>query len=132
MKAGRAEIARAVDRPDPALRLLLLHGPDEAGSRALGARFEAALGDGYERIDLAPGDLKADPARLTDEAAATSMFGAAMLIRISGIADDSADDVAALPDAPAAGNPVLGYRSEARRVGKECVSTCRSRGSPST
>src|SRR3546814_2765198 len=91
MKAGRAEIARAVDRPDPALRLLLLHGPDEAGSRALGARFEAALGDGYERIDLAPGDLKADPARLTDEAAATSMFGAAMLIRISGIADESAD-----------------------------------------
>src|SRR3546814_15654650 len=25
----------------------------------------------------------------------------------------------------------LGYRSEERRVGKECVSTCRSRGSPS-
>src|SRR3546814_2504398 len=44
MKAGRAEIARAVDKPDPALRLLLLHGPDEAGSRALGARYEKALG----------------------------------------------------------------------------------------
>src|SRR3546814_18682134 len=84
MKAGRAEIARAVDRPDPALRLLLLHGPDEAGSRALGARFEAALGDGYERIDLAPGDLKADPPRPTDQPAAPSVFGAANPIRIRG------------------------------------------------
>src|SRR3546814_16844842 len=25
---------------------------------------------------------------------------------------------------------LMGYRSEERRVGKECVSTCRSRGSP--
>src|SRR3546814_18713582 len=44
MKAGRAEIARAVDKPDPALRLLLLPGPDEAGSPALGASYETTLG----------------------------------------------------------------------------------------
>ena len=29
---------RAVDQPDPTLRLYLFHGPDEAQSRALGAR----------------------------------------------------------------------------------------------
>ncbi len=118
MKAGRAEIARAVDKPDPALRLLLLHGPDEAGSRALGARLEAALGTDYERIDLSPGDLRADPARLADEAAATSMFGTATLIRISGIADESAEAVAALFEAPAAGNPVLAYANALRKDSK--------------
>src|SRR3546814_3298060 len=67
MKAGRAEIARAVDKPDPALRLLLLHGPDEAGSRALGARYEKALGADHEHVDIPPAELKSDPARLADE-----------------------------------------------------------------
>src|SRR3546814_18433978 len=34
-------------------------------------------------------------------------------------------------DAPPFGSPsLLAYRSEERRVGKECVSTCRSRWSP--
>lgn len=118
MKAGRAEISRAVDKPDPNIRLLLLHGPDEAGSRALGARFEAALGSGFERIDIGPGELKADPARLSDEAAATSMFGSATLIRISGIADESTEAVAALLDAQAAGNPVLAYAGTLRKDSK--------------
>src|SRR3546814_17870725 len=34
------------------------------------------------------------------------------------------------PYVPFAGNPILTQRSEERRVGKECVSTCRSRWSP--
>src|SRR3546814_8770967 len=46
------------------------------------------------------------------------MFGAAMLIRISGIADASADAVAALLEAPAAGNPVLGYAGALRKDSK--------------
>src|SRR3546814_13507435 len=33
---------------------------------------------------------------------------------------------------PADGQPVPGLRSEERRVGKECVSTCKSRWSPYT
>lgn len=118
MKAGRADIARAVDKPDPSLRLLLLHGPDDAGSRALGSRYEAALGPDYERIDLAPAELKADPARLADEAAATSMFGAATLIRVTGIGDESLDAVAALLEAPAAGNPVVAYAGSLRKDSK--------------
>ena len=118
MKAGRADIARAVDKPDPSLRLLLLHGPDDAGSRALGSRFEAALGKDHERIDLAPAELKADPARLADEAAATSMFGAATLIRVTGIGDESLDAVAALLEAPAAGNPVMAYAGALRKDSK--------------
>src|SRR3546814_13087041 len=34
------------------------------------------------------------------------------------------------PPGPAYHQPACAIRSEARRVGKECVSTCRSRGSP--
>src|SRR3546814_15577626 len=42
------------------------------------------------------------------------------------------DYVAALIDdfTPLAGDRAFAERSEERRVGKECVSTCRSRGSP--
>src|SRR3546814_19671149 len=72
----------------PALRLLLLHGPDEAGSRALGARYEKALGADHEHVDIPPAELKSDPARLADEAAATSMFGAGSLIRVTNIGED--------------------------------------------
>lgn len=118
MKAGRAEIARAVDKPDPALRLLLLHGPDEAGSRALGARYEKALGADHEHIDIAPAELKSDPARLADEAAATSMFGAASLIRVTNIGDESVDAVSALLESAAAGNPVLAYAGALRKDSK--------------
>src|SRR3546814_6163240 len=77
----------------PALRLLLLHGPDEAGSRALGARYEKALGADHEHVDIPPAELKSDPARLADEAAATSMFGAGSLIRVTNIGDESVDAV---------------------------------------
>src|SRR3546814_16381608 len=42
---------------------------------------------------------------------------------VTGLPLDSLDDAHKVGD-------VLMARSEARRVGKECVSTCRSRGSP--
>src|SRR3546814_2177790 len=118
MKAGRAEIARAVDKPDPALRLLLLHGPDEAGSRALGARYEKALGADHEHVDIPPAELKSDPARLADEAAATSMFGAGSLIRVTNIGDESVDAVSALLESAASGNPVLAYAGALRKESK--------------
>src|SRR3546814_17435273 len=109
MKAGRAEIARAVDKPDPALRLLLLHGPDEAGSRALGARYEKALGADHAHVDIPPAELKSDPARLADEAYATSMLGARSLIRVPNIGDESVDAFSALFESDGAGNAVSVY-----------------------
>jgi len=118
MKANRAEINRIVDKPASTLRLLLLHGPDDAGSHMLGARFEAALGKDVERLDLAPTDLKGDPARLADEAAATSMFGSSTLIRVDGIGDESVEAVKALFELASAGNPVLAYAGALRRDSK--------------
>jgi DNA polymerase-3 subunit delta len=100
-------IARALDRADPAIRCYLLYGPDESGSRALGARLAKALGPEAERIDLEPARLKADPALLADEAASVSLFGGARYIRVEGVGDECLAAIEALLEAPAAGNPVL-------------------------
>ena len=110
MKAGKPDLARALDRPDPAVRLYLFHGADEAASRELAARFGTKLADPADpmsRTDLSPSELKADPGKLADEAAAVSMFGGARLIRVEGAGDESEEAVQLLLDAGAAGNPVV-------------------------
>jgi DNA polymerase-3 subunit delta len=107
MKATRGQIEQALDRPSAQYRLLLLYGPDEAGSRALAKRLSKAVGSDAERVDLAPATLKSDPAALADEAASISLFGSARYIQVEGVGDESLDAVAALMEAPAAGNPVL-------------------------
>lgn len=106
MKANRAQAERALASPGDT-RLFLLHGPDEAGSRALAKRLAAAMGEGAERIDLSGAELKADPARLADEAAAISMFGGARWIQVEQAGDEIVPAVEALIEAAAAGNPVV-------------------------
>nr|WP_253201132.1 DNA polymerase III subunit delta [Sphingomonas quercus] len=100
------------------VRLFLLHGPDEAGSRALADELAAAMGAGSERVDLAPGQLKADPARLADEAASVSLFGDARHIRVEGAGDEVTDAVAALLEANAAGNPAVVIAGTLRATSK--------------
>jgi DNA polymerase-3 subunit delta len=120
MKPAEARLVRALDAADPSIRLYLFHGPDEAGARALAARLGKALGEGVERTDLTSAQLKSDPARLADEAASISMFGGPRWIRLDPATDDAADAVAALLEAPAAGNPVAaigpGLRKDSRLV----------------
>lgn len=106
MKAKRPEMERALRNPSD-WRFFLLHGPDEAGSASLVRLAAAGAGDGAERIDLTGAELKADPARLADEAAALSLFGGARYIVVSPAGDECVPAVEALLDAPAAGNPVL-------------------------
>lgn len=106
MKVKDAQIARALDAPDGAVRLYLLYGPDEAGSRALAARLDRAMGAEAERIDLDGAILKDDPARLSDEAASISMFGDKRHIRITG-GDDCTPAVAALLEHESPGNPAV-------------------------
>lgn len=106
MKANERDIARALDRPEGGPRLFLLHGPDDAGSRALAQRLERAMGPQAERIDFDGATLKDDPARLPDEAAAISLFGGRRHIRITG-GEECYDAVAALLEAPVQGDPVV-------------------------
>lgn len=107
MKANRGQIERALDAPPADIRLFLLHGPDESGSRQLAERIDRAMGAGAERIDLEGAELKGDPARLADEAAAISLFGGARHIRINPAGDESLAAVEALIAAEQAGNPAV-------------------------
>lgn len=108
MKANKGQIERALDAPSADIRLYLLHGPDESGSRALAERLERAMGPEAERIELDSAGLKGDPARLADEAAAISLFGGARHIRLTlANADDALPAIQALIEAPQAGNPVV-------------------------
>ena len=62
VKARQGEpSARALDRPDPAIRFYLFHGPDEAGSRALAMRLLQGLGKPRSSSILGSA-VKADPA----------------------------------------------------------------------
>jgi DNA polymerase III subunit delta len=105
VKANRAQIDKALKAPGDT-RFFLLHGPDEAGSRALVKALAAAVGADSERIDLSGAELKADPARLADEAASISMFGGARWILVEQAGDEIVPALEALIEAPAAGNPV--------------------------
>jgi DNA polymerase-3 subunit delta len=105
MKASKAQIDKALKAPAET-RLFLFHGPDDSGSRALARAVGAAMGANAERIDLSGADLKADPARLADEAASISMFGGARWILVEPAGDESLAAIEALIEAPAAGNPV--------------------------
>ncbi len=118
VKASRAQAERALRQPGPDVRLILLHGPDEAGSRVLAAELAAAMGPEAERIDLAPAILKADPARLADEAAAGSLFGGPRHILVEGAGDESLAAIEALLAASAAGNPVVAITGTLRATSR--------------
>ena len=106
MKAKRAEVERALRNPS-ACRFFLLYGPDEAGSHSLLKLAGEAAGAGAERVELTGAELKADPARLADEAASISLFGGARYVVVQPAGDECLAAVEALLEAPAAGNPVL-------------------------
>lgn len=105
-----ADFGRALSHWDPAIRLLLLAGPDESASRGLSAAACKALADPADPLsvtDISAEQLKSDPGRLADEAASVSMFGGARVIRVQGATDGSADAARLLLSAPVAGNPVI-------------------------
>ncbi|WP_076068765.1 DNA polymerase III subunit delta [Sphingomonas montana] len=113
----RPQMERALDKPDPGVRMFLLYGPDESGSRELAGRLGKAL-PGAERIDLTGAGLKADPARLSDEAMAMSLFGDKRYIRVEPAGDDMIDAAEALMEAPGAGNPVVVVAGALRKDAK--------------
>lgn len=105
MKAAKGQIGQSVDRPDPAIRFYLFHGPDEAGSRALANRLKEALG--ADKAALSATSLKGDPAALADEAGAISLFGGRRLIWIEPAGNELVPAVEGLLLAPAVESPVV-------------------------
>ena len=106
MKVKEAQIIKALDNPGNGISLFLLYGPDDAGSRALAARLDRAMGTDAERVDLDGATLKEDPARLADEAASFSLFGEKRYVRVVG-GDECTNAVVSLLDAATVGNPVV-------------------------
>ncbi len=117
MKASRTQIEAALATPGET-RFFLLHGPDDSGSRALAGLLAGAMGPAAERIDLTGAELKADPARLADEAAAISMFGDTRWILVEPAGDELAEAVEALLAAPVAGNPVVAVAGSLKPASK--------------
>lgn len=113
MKAAKGAIGRSVDRPDPGIRFYLFHGPDEAGSAALGERLAAALK--ADKNSLSAGALRSDPALLASEAQAIDMFGGARLLWIQPAGDEIVAAVDALLEAPACESAAVAI---AGRLGK--------------
>ena len=106
MKSSKASIGRSVDQPDPKVRFYLFLGPDEAQSRALAMRLLAAIG--AQKFALAAGAVKANPALLSDEAAALSLFGEKRLIWIEPAGNEIVEAVDALLCAATLESAVVG------------------------
>jgi DNA polymerase-3 subunit delta len=114
VKAARASLAKALDRPDPAIRFYLFYGPDEAGSRALAGQLLKGLS--AEKFLLLTQAVKADPAVLADEAGAISLFGGKRAIWIEPASDEIADSVSALLESPASESPVVAVAGALRKT----------------
>jgi DNA polymerase-3 subunit delta len=118
MIAKRPEIERALDASGTGHRLILLYGPDEAGSRALADRLGKAMGADAERVDLSGATIKNDPARLADEVGAISLFGDKRYIRVEPAGDEITDAVANLSAMGIDGNPVVVVAGALRKDAK--------------
>ncbi len=118
MKASASQLRQALDSASPAVRLYLLHGPDDSGAREWALRLARAMGPEAERTDFDGAALKADPGLLAAEAASLSLFGGARFIRVTGVGEESHDAIAALLEAEQAGNPVIMIGPTLKSTGK--------------
>lgn len=64
-------------------------GPDEAGASAAANDLVGLLPESGERIELSGAEVRADPARLGDEARSTSLFGDARHIWVRAAGEDA-------------------------------------------
>lgn len=86
MKLKSAEIETFVRGPDPAVRAVLVFGPDNGLVRERAGRLIENVvsdpADPFQVAELAASVFLDDPARLTDEAAAIPMTGGLRVVRI--------------------------------------------------
>jgi DNA polymerase-3 subunit delta len=115
MKAVKAGLAKALERPDPAIRFYLFHGPDESGSRALAMQLLRGLGNAEKFIVMSQ-SVKADPAALADEAGAMALFGGKRAIWIEPAGDEIAEAVEALLETPASESAVVALAGSLRKT----------------
>jgi DNA polymerase-3 subunit delta len=81
-------------KPDAAVRAVLLYGPDSGLVReraeALIKAVAGAIDDPFRTREISAGELKEDPALLSDEANAMSLMGGRRAVRLRGALDSHA------------------------------------------
>lgn len=110
MKSINAAKGYAPDVAPATMRLALFYGADAATATDLADKLVKRLapgGDAMAVTAFSPGQLRDDPARLADEAAAVSMFGDRRVIRVDGADDGCREALELLFAAPAVENPVV-------------------------
>lgn len=94
MKVQPREIDRFLKSPPPAVRAVLFYGPDGGLVReratAMARLVVADLNDPFLVTELTGDQLKDDPARLADEAAAMAMIGGRRVVRLRDIGEGQA------------------------------------------
>lgn len=103
MKAKNSDFVRGLPAGIERLKLFFFCGPDEAGASAAANRLAEALPDAGERVELTGAELRADPARLGDEARSTSLFGGSRHIWVRASGDEAHDALQILIETAEAG-----------------------------
>ena len=115
MKAVKASLGGALDRPASNVRFYLFYGPDEAGSRALAMRLLKGLGNA-EKFIVVGSAVKNDPASLADEAGALALFGGARAIWIEPAGEEIVEGVTALLGMAASESAVVAVAGALRKT----------------
>jgi DNA polymerase-3 subunit delta len=104
MKISPAQADGFAARPDPAVKAVLVYGPDAGLVREridrLCRAVAGSLDDPFRLVDLTGAVLRDDPARLADEAAAIAMTGGRRAVRVLNAGDAVAGIFAAFLDHP--------------------------------
>jgi DNA polymerase III subunit delta len=93
MKLDARSVAGFLKRPDPAIRAVLLYGPDaglvKERAEILARTVVEDLSDPFRVVELSGDTVADDPARLADEAAAIAMTGGRRVVRIRDAGNDT-------------------------------------------
>lgn len=111
MKISAAKVDAFVQRPDPAVQVILVYGPDGGLVRERVKRLAATvvddLSDPFRVTELSAGALRADSALLRDEAQALAFGGGRRVVMVRDATDVIADVVIDFIDSPAGDALVL-------------------------
>jgi len=111
MKLTGGKVDAFLRVPDPKVRVVLIFGPDEGlvRERALHLCKMAVsdLNDPFSVVELSSSDLKADPARLSDEALSISFGGGPRLVRVRQAADVCVGACKSLLEAKVSGDTLV-------------------------
>lgn len=126
MKITPAKAAAFLKSPDPAVRGVLVYGPDRGLARerldTLTRTVVEDVADPFRVAEMTGATVKDDPARLADEAAAQSLMGGRRVVRVLEVTDAATDAFRRFLDDPTGDALVvavagdLGPRSTLRRL----------------